>query len=65
VVNPTAIAREKIEAALATAVAWREEYVGDGGEDTAYLDGKITALEELLATDGATDAKSQSVTVGP
>ena len=42
------ITRQKVEEALAEAEARREEYVGNGGSDTAYLDGKIAAYEELL-----------------
>lgn len=43
------IERNRVEEALAEAEAWKEEYLADGGEDTAYLDGKIAAFEELLA----------------
>ena len=42
------IERKKVEEALAEVEQWREEYLRDGGEDTAYLDGKIAALQELL-----------------
>ena len=46
--NKEVIERKKVEEALAEARRWRAEYLADGGEDTAYLDGKIAALEELL-----------------
>jgi hypothetical protein len=47
-VSETVIERKKVEEALAQAERWREEYVADGGADTAYLDGKIAALQDLL-----------------
>jgi hypothetical protein len=37
-----------VEELLAETELRRAEYLRDGGEDTAYLDGKIVALEELL-----------------
>ena len=42
------ISQKQVEEALAEAEKWRDEYVADGGEDTAYLDGKIAALTALL-----------------
>jgi len=43
------IERSKVEEALKEARTRRDEYVELGGKDTDYLDGKVAALEELLA----------------
>ena len=44
-----AIARERVEELLAQTEDRLREYEAAGGEDSAYLEGKVEAYRELLA----------------